>query len=166
MSSNRNRALIPLGVAALAAIGCAYVDISDTCVYSSASSLPKSDPRSLSLILSAPPGRIIEEPLVTISSPSIRNRVSVFEFDTRHRVDPGQAEIDDSKCKNSELMAFDLSGDRGEWTSFWNSLEDARFEIGVGFLESDKRLRPDSLGFALADVNTGQLSVSCGCYSD
>lgn len=166
MCAKPHRTLTLLSIGMLAASGCANVDISKTCRYSRTASLPNSDPQSLSLILSAPPGRIVEAPLVTIFSPSRTDVTSVFKFDTRHPVDLKPINLDLSRCKSIETMTFALSGDRDEWNSFWTSLDESSFEIGVDFLDSAEPIRRESFGFAIADANSGQNAVSCGCYSE
>jgi hypothetical protein len=150
---------------ALVLCGCTYQNLTDTCVFPSKAPLYETEASALRMLVAWPHSVEKHAPFLSLydTNEEPLMTVGLMEVASDSTVVLGAAA---PNCGRAETHEYSLVIDEDDWVSYWRTAkESGEFSAGVAMPGVEPVMRRDSIGFGLADVQTGEFYWVCGCLA-
>ena len=149
--------------------GCVVSDITRYCSFTASPSLRDADSETLGVVLGWPGAARIEDPYMSLYSPSIEQQETALKVPLVAAAVPWPSDLDESRCRDLDWRTYKVAIDSEQWRAFWNRPGFVEFEGGLGYTDHSAKpgtsfLPLRSFAMAWVDTATGKPIMSCGCY--
>ena len=145
---------------------CTYQELADTCAFRSKAPLYETEASALRMLIAWPISADRSDPILSLyddqDEPSIAVGLKEIESDPAAEIGAAMP-----NCGKAKMREYWLVIDEADWKSYWQKAkESGQFSGGVAMPGVDPIVRRDSIGFGLADKQSGEFYWACGCLSD
>ena len=157
--------LICTQVLVVLACGCAFQSRTEDCSFPSNTPLYETKASALKMILAWPHSADSRAPSLLLNDADGEPFITVGLMEIV--LDPAPANSAAKlECGQAQTHEYSLVIDEDAWASYWQiAKESSRFSAGVVMPGVDPVVARDSIGFGLADKQTGELHWVCGCIA-
>ncbi len=157
--------MVTAAVLASGVSGCAYQDLSDTCVYAEGQPFYQYRPDELSLVVGSPQYQMNSEPWLALREQQDDLAIEIPLQWTQTPANSASSELA-NKCYNVEVREFELEIENEAWSEYWSSAQGrGTFSMTLAMPGLASPVYARSFGFAVIVKGRSAPSASCGCFA-
>jgi len=131
---------------------------------SSCLNLAKTDPSKLGFVVGMPVDRFAYKPTMTFFAPSRASASATLTLELTQGPIAWPSGLNETSCKGLDWRTYRFAADPGQWSTFWAQPREGTFEAAFAVTDDPAPLNVKKFGFALVDVESDKVLMSCGCY--